>query len=166
METLTTPGLSELIAQAKQGAQDAREQLLRTFAFVPEEKLKWSPSPSARTALQIVSHCGMANYAFATILRGEEMPMPASPAEANAQIRAAGSDVATREEAVALVENSTVEVLQALDQVTAEMLETTPQSPFGPFPFAFWMQLPGEHMKAHAPQIDYLQTIWGDLENH
>jgi hypothetical protein len=65
-----------------------------------------------------------------------------------------------------MVEDSTAAVLEALDSVTAEMLDTAPLSPFGPFPFAFWMQLPAEHMKAHASQIDYLQTIWGDLENH
>lgn len=113
-----------------------------------------------------MAHCGLANSAFAAILRGEELPMPASPEEADAQIRAGGRDVGSREAAIRLVEDSTAEVLDALGNVTVEMLDTAPPSPFGPFPFAFWMQLPAEHMKSHAPQIDYLQTIWGNLENH
>ena len=29
-----------------------------------------------------------------------------------------------------------------------------------------WVNLPGMHMDNHAAQIDYLQTIWGDLANH
>jgi hypothetical protein len=45
-------------------------------------------------------HCGVANSAFAAILRGEELPLPSSPEEADAQIRAGGRDVASREVAV------------------------------------------------------------------
>jgi hypothetical protein len=64
------------------------------------------------------------------------------------------------------IKNSTSELLQALDNVSAEMVGTAPMSPFGQFPFSFWMVLPAEHMKGHARQVDYLQTIWGDLDNH
>jgi hypothetical protein len=166
MDTMTAPNLSEQIAQVKRDTQMAKEQLLRTFEFVPEDKLRWSPSPMARHALWIVGHCGIANQAFATSLRGEELPLNVSPEEASAQILAAGRDISSREEAIKLVKDSTTELLQALDNVTEEMLETSPMSPFGPFPFVFWMRLPAEHIKSHSFQIDYLQTIWGDLESH
>ncbi len=166
MSTMTAPDLLELISRTKQDVEMTKERLLRTFAFVPEDKLTWSPSPTSRHALWIAGHCGVANGAFAALLRSEEASLPASPEEAMVQIWNGGRDVASREEAVKLVEDSTTQVLQALDNVGEEMLETSPMSPFGPFPFAFWMQLPAEHMKAHAPQIDYLQTIWGDLETH
>ena len=50
--------------------------------------------------------------------------------------------------------------------MTAERFATSPNSPFGPMPMAFWVNLPGMHMGSHASQIDYLQTIWGDLVDH
>lgn len=165
METMTTD-LAELIARTKERVERSKAQLLRTFEFVPDEKLRYAPASSARTALQIVSHCGMANFAFATILRGEELEMPTDPVEAAAQIRMAGHEIAAREEAVKLVEDSSEQVLAALENVTDEMLETAPHSPFGPMPFTFWMALPADHISVHASQIDYLQTIWGDLESH
>ena len=67
---------------------------------------------------------------------------------------------------MALVEQNTVKVLDALDNVTEEMVSSTPMSPFGPIPITFWMKLPAIHMSGHACQLDYLETIWGDLENH
>lgn len=157
---------SDMIAQAKRDAEEAKAQLLRTFEFVPEDRLGWSPSSTARTALQIVAHCGTANVAFATVLRGEELPLPSNPEEAAALIRAGGREVETREVAVKLVEDSTAEVIAALDRVTADMIETAPTSPFGPLPFPVWMSLPSIHMSGHARQIDYLQTIWGDTDDH
>ena len=165
MPTLTTD-LPELIARTRENTESSKAQLLRTFECVPDEKLTYSPAPSARSAIQIVSHCGMANLAFAAILRGEELDMPDDPAEAATQIRMAGHEIAARDEAIQLIEDSTAQVLAALENVTEERLQTTPESPFGPMPFAFWMELPANHMSVHAPQIDYLQTIWGDLQDH
>lgn len=158
--------VSELVEKTKQDTERTKAQLLKTFEFVPDDKLHWSPSSSARTPLQIVSHCGAANKAFAALLRGEEVPLPSDPAEAAAVIRNGGREITTREGAIQLVEDSIAEVMHALDKVTPEMLETNPKSPFGPMPYVFWMQLPSQHMSVHAPQIDYIQTIWGDLEDH
>lgn len=157
---------SDLIERSKRDAETARAQLLKTFEFVPEDKLTWSPSPTARTALQIVAHCGAANGAFAAVLRGEEPPLSKDPGEAAAQIRDGGKDVATRAAAIRSVNDSTAAVIAALDRVTPDRIGTTPDSPFGPIPFTVWMNLPSMHMGSHAHQIDYLQTIWGDLENH
>lgn len=166
MQTMTSPNLSDLVAQAKESAQMGRERLLRSFDFVPDEKLNYSPAETARTSLQIVAHCGAANTAFATIIRGEDLQMPSDPVEAARIIRQSGMEIKTREEAVRLLEESTDQVLAALDKVTPEMLDTSPMSPFGPFPFVFWMNLPGMHMNGHVSQLEYIQTIWGDLETH
>ncbi len=81
-------------------------------------------------------------------------------------IRAAGRNTATREDAVKLAQDSTAEILNALDSVTLERIETAPQSPFGPIPFAVWMTILPDHMGGHTRQIDYLQTIWGDTSDH
>jgi hypothetical protein len=158
--------IPDLITQSKQATEEAKSQLLKTLGFVPEDKPTWSPSSTARSAVQIVSHCGMANQAFATLLRGEPLALPSDPEEAARVIREAGKDIATREAAVKMLEESTAEVLAALDTVTEERAATSPNSPFGPLPFSVWMQVPGMHMGGHARQIDYLQTIWGDQQDH
>ena len=158
--------VSELIDETKRAVEEGMQQLLKTFAFVPEERLNWSPSPTARTPLQIVAHCGASNGAFAAILRGEKLQIPSDPKEAAAQVREGGKDIKTREGAIKSVQESSAAVLAALDAVTPEMASSHPDSPFGKIPFVFWMRLPGDHMKAHAHQIDYLETIWGDLDNH
>jgi len=154
------------IEQTKAATEQAMGRLLTTFKFVPDDKLGFTPSPTARTPLHLVGHCGMANMAFATVIRGEDLPVFGSPEEAAEQVRNAGREIASREEAVRLVEESTAAVLAALDGVTPDQLSTFPNSPFGPMPFPFWMNLASIHMSAHASQIDYIQTIWGDFEDH
>jgi len=158
--------ISEQITEAKKETTRAKAQLLRIFEFVPEDKLNWSPSSTARTALQIVAHCGVANSALAAVLRGEPMPLPMDPEAARILIRNGGKGIATREAAVQVVEDSLQEVLQALDTVTEERFATVPPSPFGSIPFPIWMGIPSSHMDGHANQINYLQTVWGDHDDH
>lgn len=167
MSATTTPNLSEIVTQAKQSAEETKAFLLNGFSFVPDDKLTWTPSSSARSAIQLVAHCGHANEAFATVIAGEDLPVAnLTPEEASEQIRQAGASVTSREEAVRLIEESTAKVIAALDKATPELLATAPMSPFGPFPYEAWMVLPGQHMGGHAQQLAYLQTIWGDLEDH
>jgi uncharacterized damage-inducible protein DinB len=158
--------LSEQITQLKRDTEAAKVRLLKTFTFVPDDRLQWSPTSTARTALQIVAHCGTANRAFAAAIRGEKLPLSSDPKEAAAQIRDGGKEIQTREAAVQSVEDSTAEVLSALDTVTTERMESKPDTPFGPIPFTVWINIPADHMSGHTAQIDYLQTIWGDQEDH
>ena len=166
MQTMTKPDLSEMIAQSKRTVEEAKTRLLTIFEFVPDDKLNWSPSPNAKTPVQIVSHCGFANDAFARTIRGEKVELPGDPAEIAAFIRKLGSDVTSREVAVHMVEETAAHVLAALDNVQPEQLETSPMSPVGPLPFAWWMSFAGEHMAGHAHQLSYVQTIWGDFDDH
>ena len=166
METITKPNVADLIAQSKQNTEMAKGRLLRTFEFIPDDKLTYSPAPTCKHALRIVAHCAVTNNIFATILRGEDLPVSENPDEARAKVAAMESSVTSREAAVKSLEDSTAAVMSALDKVTAESLETSPMSPFGPFPMSFWMALPAMHMGSHAGQIDYIQTIWDDQEFH
>ncbi len=154
------------VQQAKEAIVNAKTGLLKTFAFIPDEKLNWSPLPPARTPVWMVAHCGASNEVFAAILRGESVPMPSDPAEITAAIRAGGQTVTTRAEAVEMVEKSTEKLLAALDTVTPELFQSSPQSPVGQIPFVVWMRIPSDHMMAHTSQLEYLQTMWGDLEAH
>ncbi|MCW3061696.1 MAG: hypothetical protein JWQ02_3517 [Capsulimonas sp.] len=165
-ETLVSPAI-ESIARAKSAVISSRDLLLSTFSYVPDDKLHWSPSPSARTPLQIAAHCGGANATFATLLRGEPWPLASTAAEAVAQIyeRDAATDI-SRDNAAKLIEDSSAALIAALENATPATLETMIWTAFGEFPYDFAMTFPAGHMAGHARQIDYLQTIWGDREDH
>ena len=158
--------LKDKIDGAKASLQGAKEKLLKSFASVPDDKLTWSPSETARSAVWLVAHCGTANQAFAAILTGKPLPFPSDPKEVAEIIRNAGREITSREEAVRLLETSTAEVLAALDATTEDKLASSPNSPFGPLPYGFWMAVPGGHIGGHTQQLEYLQTIWGDLQDH
>jgi hypothetical protein len=161
-----SPATEGLIAQAKEATVKAKTGLLAMFEAVPEDRLNWSPSPTARTPLWLVAHCGAANHAFDTILRGEPLQLPQDPKEQAAMIRAGGQDVTTRAEAIRSVEDSTAAILQALDAVTDEQAQSVPDSPLGAIPYTFWMTVPSTHIEYHRCQLAYVQTIWGDVQDH
>jgi uncharacterized damage-inducible protein DinB len=155
----------ELIQQAKTFANDAKGALLKTFACVPDDKLSWQPAETAKSALRVAAHAALPNAFFAAILRGEGLP-PAPPEELFAQQEAAEAAITTRQQVVELLERGTAEVQAALDALTPELIASTVETPFLTAPMTFFMTLPGLHMWTHASQIDYLQTLWGDMEFH
>lgn len=157
--------ISSQIAQTKAQVERASQGLLKTFAAVPDDKLGWSPSETSRSSLWIMGHSGAANQAFAQGIRGE--PFPPMPLEQfGAMVWNAGRETASREEAVRSVETSTAAILAALDGLTPERMGSSVASPFGPLPMPLWSSFAAGHMDGHQHQIAYLQTTWGDHENH
>ena len=112
-----------------------------------------------------MAHCASANDAFVKGMRSETFP-PLTPEEFGRMVWEAGRDTVSREEAIRLIQGSTAEVLDALSGLTPERLASSVPSPFGPIPMAMWMTIADGHMTGHAHQIEYLQTIWGDHQNH
>ena len=106
--------LKETIADCQSRVKKAAERLLKTFSFVPDDKLNWSPSKTARTALAVVAHCVQANQMFAMVLRGEAIsPMPTPERNARAS-RKFEATIRDRAEAVRQLEASCEEVVAAL----------------------------------------------------
>lgn len=158
--------LNSKIAECKASTENAKGRLLRTFSFVPEDKLNHKITDTCYSPLQMIGHVALSNHAMAGILTGQMPELPEDPEARRHLFRWGGTDVASREEAIAKLEESTVVVMTALDGVTEEQLGSVPDSPFGPMPFTFWMGLPALHMQHHAAQVDFIQTVWGDLEDH
>ena len=91
------------------------------------------------------------------------MPTPEQLHEASRKFEATVRD---RAAAIRLIESSRDEVLAALPTMTEARYATSPPSPFGALPMDAWMRLAETHMSYHAAQLNYLQTIWGDLVDH
>lgn len=154
--------MDDLIAQCKSRTIAAMEMFLRNLSHVPVERLEWSPSPTAKSSLQIAAHVAGYSGAFASIIRTGEFP--ATVEEFMTPIQLAIDGVRSVVEAESVLRLGTTETLDALDSVTPERIKSSLESPIGPTPFLFFMTLPSVHLTLHTGQIDYLQTCWGDQE--
>jgi len=135
--------------------QYALARMTVTFEAVPKERLDWTPSPTSKSALQIVSHCVDANRGVARVLKGE-----ANSAFPDWSFRLGG-----KEEALAALAQSVAEYEAGLDAMTPERWDDLAESPGGSLPLSVWMHFIGHHMAEHAAQVDYLQTCWDDQES-
>lgn len=160
-----SPSTQASIDQAKERLAGCKHRLLTTFSFVPDDKLGYTVSTTTRSPLRIAAHAGLSNYFFAGIIRGTAEFGP----DAMAAIEEAEKkelDVTTRQQAIDIIEQSTMEVIAAIESLTDETAVKTVVTPILTAPMAFWTDLPARHMDNHAAQIDYIQTIWGDKDWH
>ena len=139
------------------------EFFLRNFAHVPDDKLEWTPTPTAKSALRIAAHTALYAGRFARMIRDRRLPVPDDLKEWLAERDAEEIAITSREEMERVFREGTAEVLAALDTLTPEDVEISLDSGQGwSMPMAQVMGLPGFHATLHAGQIDYLQTCWDD----
>lgn len=155
--------MGEVIETAKLLTVAAKNRILRTFSHVPDEKLTWTPAPSSKSALRIAAHIGVSNYGMSAVLRGDHPPV-SSMQELMKFMSEKELSVTSRDEAVKAIESSTEHYLATLDTLTHDRLKEDIVLPFGTFPTIGFIFVCGRHMESHSAQIDYLQTMWGDLD--
>lgn len=153
----------DLIESSKQRAVGGMEMFLRNFSHVPDDKLDWTPTPTAKSAIRIAAHTALYAGRFAQMIRDRRLPNPDNLAEWLAVRDAEEIAITSREEIEKVFRAGTAEVLAALDTLMPEELETSLDSGQGwSLPMKQLMGLPGFHATLHTGQIDYLQTCWGD----
>ena len=146
------------IRQAKQVTEMALSRLKDTYAHVPDDKLFWSPYETSKSPTMIVGHTAYCNEYFAAVLRGDDIP-PETPGQVVSKADAEASKIKTRAEANEVLERTSQVVLASFDQLDPARLTTDPRT-------GFILTLIPRHIDGHAGQIDYLQTTWGDMEDH
>jgi hypothetical protein len=157
--------MENIIPEAKAEFIRAKERMVRALATTPDDKINWSPGSCARTPLQQVAHGAMSIPGIQGMLDGKPFPY-ADIAEADAAWRAAEKEITTREQVLGLLEQHSAEYLVWLDTLTSEQLASTLQLPFGSFPMAAAITFPADHLRNHASQMDYIQTVYGDQDWH
>jgi hypothetical protein len=158
--------MENIIPEAKAEFIRAKERMVRALATTPDDKINWSPGSCARTPLQQVAHGAMAISGIQDMIVGKPFPY-AGIVEADAAWRAAEKEFTTRELVLGLLEQSSSDYLAWLDALTSEQLASTLQLPLvGPFPMAAAITIAANHLRDHAVQIEYIQTIYGDLDWH
>ena len=144
------------LAYAEQFAIQAG-RLIATLEATPDDQLNWRPAPAAKSALQIAAHCAVANRYFIDVISGR--PMASSPGEAQAAAERQAQELTNRGDVLALLQETHKTLL---DLYSCSSIETA----LSDEKRAFYVAIPFWHTATHAGQIDYLQTCWGDLEDH
>lgn len=159
--------MQEKIERTKAEYVQARQQLERVFAATPDDKVGWSPSPSARTPIHLVVHSANAVQNLHNMMQGQPFAPP-TPADADPMFRAFESRFTTREEALAFLAEVSDSFVAWLDALTPEQYEFLAIMPFGMprMPVGEAMIFPALHMRTHISQIEYIQTIYGDQVWH
>lgn len=166
MQQQLTQSTPEIVTQTTADIQRLSERLLHLLTFVPEERLAWSPSITSRSALTITAHCALTSRFFASVITDSLPEQLPTPTEFFQKLREGASGITTREEAVALVQATTAELTQAVSDIHTGTIEAPRRSPFGDIPVQFWISQGPAHLAGHIGQMEYLQTIWGDLDDH
>lgn len=134
----------------------ARERLLWTLGHVADDKLDWSPAPTAHTTLQIVGHLVSANTFFTAAITGTP----------SAGLGDQDPVFAGRDEAVAAINASFDALVAAVDGLTDERMETPVPTPMGEATVGFFVRLTPAHTFMHCGQIEYIQACYGDTDFH
>ena len=157
--------MKDFIKQCKTSAVEGMEMFLRNFSHVPDDKLTWQATPSAKTPIRIAAHTALYAARFAGMIRDRQLPGMENLEEWLAQRNTEEEALTSRVEMEAAFRKGTEEVLTALDTLTPELIESSLDSGQGwSMPMTFLMKLPGWHATLHTGQIDFLQTCWDDQE--
>jgi len=156
--------MEDFIAICKERTTQAMDRFSLDLSFVPADKLTWSPTPTAKSALEIAAHCAGYSGSFASIIRAGQFAW--SVEEFRSTVQSAIDSITTLEEAETMLRKGIADTIAALDTVKPEQVGSIIASPQGQTPFNFFLTLPAMHLETHGAQLDYLQTCWGDLEVH
>jgi hypothetical protein len=141
------------------------EMFLRNFSHVPDDKLAWTPAPTAKSAIRIAAHTALYAERFARMIRERSLPKADNLEEWLAERNREEEAITSRAEMETVFRKGTDEVIEALDSLTPEDMALSLDSGLGwSVPMTFLMKLPGWHATLHTGQIDYLQTCWDDQE--
>lgn len=140
-------------------------RFLNTLSFVPDDRLAFRPSESSRTAWDLAAHVVFGNFLMGDMYG---VPFAADDPERARQARLAENpDPSCRAELADLIQRTSDRVLAAIEALNSEGLDEVVETFFGvALPRRALLLIPARHLDTHAAQIDYLQTIWGDMENH
>jgi len=143
------------IAAAVASVESGRNRLLWAPGHVPDDRLTWWPAPTAKNALQILSHVIASNAFFAAALQNGKVTQPPQ--------QDAG-EIASRDEAVQRLNSCTDDLIAASKDLSPERIGSAIPTPSGEISAAFILSIAGVHSFGHASQLEYLQTCWGDLD--
>jgi len=156
---------SQIVEDAKAEYNRAKDRLTKAFNTTPDDKINWSPAPTARTPLNQVAHAAMAVAGIQKMFNGAPMPFE-NINEMDAQWRKEEKQYTTRDQVMDLLNQNSDAYIAWMDSLTPDQVQSTLKAPFGEFPMASAITWPADHLRNHAGQIEYIQTCYGDMDWH
>lgn len=157
--------MNDFVESCKAAAVEEMKIFLRNFSYVPDDKLNWTPTATAKSALRVAAHTALYSSRFANMIRNRALPKVDDLEAWLAQRTAEEVAITTREEAINAYKAGIDEVIEALDGLSDADVESSLDSGMGWSMSMKWlMKLPAWHATLHTGQIDFLQTCWGDQE--
>ena len=151
--------ISKQLQQQFQGMMGA---CLTTAKHVPADKAEWKPEGKGRCAKAVLEHLGASNFALTKVLKNE----PLSVKVTRATRGSAAMPTPSYAEAVKQFQASGEAMAHTMGSVADAALNDGRTMPWGePGTVGFVMALAGIHVSYHMGQLNYLQTLWGDLED-
>lgn len=155
------------IESARNEFLQAKSGLLRALSNTPDERLNWSPSPTARSPLHQVAHAAQSIANIHGFLDGRTFDVP-TPEEADRGFREWEGAFTRRDEVVNLLETNAAAFVAWLDGLDPERCGSLVTTPFGmgSVPIEIAISFPALHTRWHHAQLDYIQTVYGDVDWH
>lgn len=155
------------VETVKHELEQAVERMIALLDATPEDRLSWKPSEHARSILEIVAHSADALDNIRTQMEGTPFNLSTS-AEADALFRARDRTFDGRPMVAQALHKACERYVAFLDSLTPEALERVVALPFGLglAPVGAFLDAGVNHTRAHAAQIEYVQTIYADHDWH
>ncbi|MBS1725669.1 MAG: DinB family protein [Armatimonadetes bacterium] len=158
---------AQTIESTKNEFVRAKNGLLNIFAHTPDDRVNWSPAKTARTPVHLMVHAASAVRNLHHTMMGTPFPVP-TPDEAEKYFRDEESHFSTREQALEKFTTACEDFEKWMDGLDAGQLDTEVKMPFnfGQMAIRNIMGFPAMHTQWHQAQLEYLQTIYGDMDWH
>jgi len=140
-------------------------RLAQGLATTPDDRINWSPTPTARTPVEVVAHVATVISTFHQTMMGAPFP-DIQMENFDAILRRQEAQYKTRESAMTLFEKNREAYAEWLGQLSPETLATEVEFPFGKVPMPAAIDMLNDHIVNHTGQLDYIQTIYGDRVWH
>ena len=146
--------------------RSAHDGFARTVSAVPDDKMNWKPLDNGRTVLDLLGEAAQTAGRTAEMAetRGETKPSY----EMFAQLKAERENW-TREDAMRALEKNTQKLYAAIGQLSGEELEQMVTAEIGggmTLPLSAWMMMAYRTFISRFAQINYIQSLYGDLDHH
>lgn len=155
------------IDKAKADFLQSKGRLVHGLNTTPDDRINWSPSPTARTPIEQVAHAASSIKNIHGFLQGDPFTVPTT-AEADKGFREHDAQFKSREQVLAALEDYSANYLAWLEQLSPDQLSKMVSLPFGmgEVPTAIALTFIPMHTDWHTAQLDYIQTIYGDHDWH
>lgn len=153
--------------QVVKQTQRALDDVLRAVKALPEDKRDWKPAETARSALNQLQEVAMSPRFFVPILRDGKMPEFDDHAKEEAARLKKSFD--TFEKCREAAMEGTSELCQVISEFPDDRLEEEVTLPFAGGTAMTMADVLGLHawnLTYHHGQVNYIQTMLGDMEMH